>query len=112
MSEIAPASVADCLNRRAHSRCQCSGAGSSASASLSSSRPARAIHLPIMGARSSRSPYLNDSTSARDIVIAHRGARPVVGRRIGDRLHRMQAGAGIVGERDAEPSAIRRLDER
>jgi hypothetical protein len=39
--------------------------GSSASASAMSSRPARAIHFPIMGARSSRSPYLKDSTSAR-----------------------------------------------
>ena len=49
---------------------------------------------------------------AGDVVIAHRGARAVIGRRIGDRLHRQQAGAGIVGERDAEPRAIRRLDQR
>ena len=49
---------------------------------------------------------------ARDLVVAHRGARPVVGRRVGDRLHRQHARAGIVGERNAEPLAIGRRDER
>ena len=66
-----------------------------------------------MGARSSRSPYLKRvHQRAGDVVIAHRGARPVIGRRIGDRLHRQQAGAGIVGEGNAKPRAIRRLDQR
>ncbi len=49
---------------------------------------------------------------ARDVVVAHGGARAVIGRRIGDRLHRQHAGAGIVGERNAEPLAIGRRDER
>ncbi len=35
---------------------------------------------------------------AGDVVVAHRGAGAVIGRRIGDRLHRQQAGAGIVGK--------------
>jgi len=48
----------------------------------------------------------------RDVVIAHRGPGARVGRRIGDRFHRQQAGAGIVGEGDAEPRAVGRLDER
>ena len=110
--EIAPASAADWLKRRAHSRRQCSGTGTSASASASSSRPARAIQRPIIGARSSRSPYLKRMHQrAGDVVVAHRGAGAVIGRRIGDRLHRQQAGAGIVGERNAEPRAIGRLDE-
>ena len=49
---------------------------------------------------------------ARDLVVAHRGAGAVIGRRIGDRLHRQDAGSGIVGERDAEPLAVGRGDER
>ena len=47
---------------------------------------------------------------AGDVVVAHRGAGPVIGRRIGDRLHRQHAGAGIVGERNAEPLAVGRRD--
>ena len=49
---------------------------------------------------------------ARDVVIAHRGAGARIGRRIGDRLHRQQAGAGIVDKGNAEPRAKRRRDER
>ena len=49
---------------------------------------------------------------ARDLVIAHRGAGALVGRRIGDRLHRQQVGAGIVDEGNAEPRAVGRFDER
>ena len=49
---------------------------------------------------------------ARDVVVAHRRAGAPVGRRIGDRLHRQHAGAGIERERDAEPLAIGRRDER
>jgi hypothetical protein len=66
--EITPASAADWLKRGDHSLRQCSGTGMSASAPASNSRPARAIQRPIMGARSSRSPYLNDSTSARAML--------------------------------------------
>ena len=49
---------------------------------------------------------------ARDLVVAHRSARPVVCRRIGDRLHGENARAGVVHERDAEPLAIGRCDQR
>ena len=49
---------------------------------------------------------------ARDVVIAHRGAGALIGRRIGDRLHRQQLGAGIVDKGNAEPRAIGRRDER
>ena len=49
---------------------------------------------------------------ARDIVIAHRRAGALVGRWIGDRLHRQQPGAGIVDKGNAEPRAKRRRDER
>ncbi len=48
---------------------------------------------------------------AGDIVITHRGAGSCVGRRIGDRLHREEARAGIVGEGNAQPLAIRPCDE-
>ncbi len=48
----------------------------------------------------------------RDIVVAHRGAGPVIGRRIGDRLHRKDAGAGVIGKRNAEALAIGRRDQR
>jgi hypothetical protein len=47
-----------------------------------------------------------------DIVIAHGGARQVVSRWIGNRLHRQQAGAGIVGKGDSEPRAVGWLDKR
>ena len=67
MAEIAPASAADWLKRRVHCLRQCSGIGTSASASANSSRPARAVHRPIMGARSSRSLYLKPWTSVRAI---------------------------------------------
>ena len=43
---------------------------------------------------------------ARDVVITHRRARPRIGRRIGDRFHRQQFGAGVVDEGNAEPGAI------
>ena len=49
---------------------------------------------------------------ARDVVIAHRGAGARIGRRVGDRLHRQQVGAGIVDKGNAEPRAIGRRDER
>ena len=48
----------------------------------------------------------------RHVVIAHRGAGARIGRRIGDRLHRQQAGTGIVDKGNAEPRAERRRDER
>ena len=49
---------------------------------------------------------------ARHVVIAHRGAGARIGRRIGDRFHRQQAGAGIVDKGNAEPRAKWRRDER
>ena len=49
---------------------------------------------------------------ARDIVVAHGGAGAVIGRRIGDGFHRQEAGPAIETERDAEPLAIGRRDER
>ena len=49
---------------------------------------------------------------ARDVVIAHRGAGALVGRRIGDRLHRQQIGPGVVDKGNAEPRAVGRFDER
>ncbi len=49
---------------------------------------------------------------AGDVVVAHRRARPVVGRRIGDRLHRQQTRPAVERERNAEPLAIGRRDER
>ena len=110
---IACASSADWLKRRAHSRRQCSGTGTSASASASSSRPARAIQRPIIGREVEPvAIFQGMHQRARDVVVAHRGAGPVIGRRIGDRLHRQHAGAGIVGERNAEPLAIGRRDQR
>ena len=77
--EIALASSADWLKRRAHSRRQCSGTGISASALVSSLRPARAIQRPMVGARSSRSPYFSECTSAQRRRSARRrgrGGRP------------------------------------
>src|SRR5580704_736597 len=62
---ITSASSADWLKRRHHWRRQCSGTGTSASASASNIRPAFAIQRPIIGARSSRSPYFKAWTSAR-----------------------------------------------
>src|SRR6516164_3163952 len=61
------ASSADWLNRRVHCRRQCSGTGTMASLSASSSRPARAIQRPTVGARSSRSQYFKAWTSLRAI---------------------------------------------
>ena len=49
---------------------------------------------------------------ASDIVIAHHGARPVIGGWIADRLHREQARAAVEREWNAEPLAIGRRDER
>src|SRR5262245_38630103 len=49
---------------------------------------------------------------ARDIVVAHGGASAVIRRRIGDRFHRQETRSAIEGERDAEPLAIGRGDER
>ncbi len=49
---------------------------------------------------------------ARDIVIAHRGAGALVGRWIGDRLHRQQFGAGIIDKGDPEPRAEGWRDKR
>ena len=48
---------------------------------------------------------------ARDVVVAHGGARAMIGRRIGDRLHRQQARPAVERERNAEPLAIGRRDE-
>src|SRR6266436_6268174 len=63
-SAMISASSADWLNR---CRRQCSGTGTMASLSASSSRPARAIQRPMVGARSSRSPYFKAWTSLRAI---------------------------------------------
>ena len=49
---------------------------------------------------------------SRDVVIAYGGAGALIGRRIGDGLHRQHAGTGIVDKGNAEPRAIRRCDER
>ena len=49
---------------------------------------------------------------ARHVVIAHRSAGALIGRRIGDRLHRQQFGTGIVDKGNAEPRAEWRRDER
>ena len=49
---------------------------------------------------------------AGNFVEAHRGAGPLIGRRIGYCLHRQNAGTGIVDEWDAEPLAIGSGDER
>src|SRR5499427_1272056 len=49
---------------------------------------------------------------ARDIVVAHRRAGAIVGWRIGDCFHRQEAWPAIEGERNAEPFAIGRRDER
>jgi hypothetical protein len=49
---------------------------------------------------------------AGDVVVTHRGAGALIGRWIGDRLHRQQSGPGIVDERDAEFWTERRRDER
>ena len=49
---------------------------------------------------------------ARDLVVAHFRAGPVIRGRIGNRLHRQQARPGIEGERNAESLAIGRRDER
>jgi hypothetical protein len=40
---------------------------------------------------------------ARDLVITHRGSRPLIGRWTGDRLHRQHVGARVVDKGDAEP---------
>jgi hypothetical protein len=47
-----------------------------------------------------------------DVVIAHRGAGALIGRRIGNRFHRQQAGAGIIDKGNAEFSTKRRRNER
>ena len=110
--EIACASAADWLKRRAHSRRQCSGTGTSASAPSNSSFPAR--DHPAAEQRRKIEPVAileGVHQLGGDVVVAHGGARALVGRRIGDRLHRQDAGAGVVGERNAEPRAIGRRDE-
>ena len=107
-----PASVADWLKRRAHSRRQCSGTGTRRRRREQLAPGAR--HPAAQHRREVEPVAVFEGVHQRagDIVVAHRGAGAVVGRRIGDRLHRQDAGAGIVGERNAEPLAIRRLDER
>ena len=68
------------------------------------------IQRPIIGARSSRSPYLRACTSAREISSKRTAARArLIGRRIGDRFHRQHARARVIDERNAEPLAIRRV---
>ena len=111
-AEIAPASAADWLNRRAQRLRQCSGTDMSASASAKSSRPARAIHRPIMGEIEPVTVFKGLYQRTGDIVIAYSGARSVVSRWIGNRLHRQQAGTGIVGKGDSEPCAVGWLDKR
>jgi hypothetical protein len=49
---------------------------------------------------------------ARDLVVAHCGAGPVIRGRIGNGLHRQQAWPGVEGERNAKTLAIGRRDER
>ena len=49
---------------------------------------------------------------ARDVVLAHRGARALIGGRIGNRFHRQQPGSGIVDKGNAEFWTKRRRDER
>jgi len=49
---------------------------------------------------------------ARDVVVADGGAGALIGRRIGDGLHRQQARSRIVDKGNAEPRAERRRDER
>src|SRR5271169_6873406 len=75
VSEITWASTAAWLNRRAHSRRQCSGTGTRASALPRTSRPARAIHWPMVVARSSRSPYLSACTRSRATSSKRTAAR-------------------------------------
>jgi hypothetical protein len=75
------------------------------------SSPARAIQRPIIGARSSRSLYLNRTTKER-ATSSQRGARPSIGRRIGNRLQRKKVGAWIVDEGNAKPRAVRLLGQR
>ncbi len=53
-----------------------------------------------------------DHQLARDLVVAHGGARPVIGRRSGDGFHREDAGARIVSEGNAEPRAVGLFDQR
>jgi hypothetical protein len=48
---------------------------------------------------------------ARDLVVAHCGARAAIGGRISDRFHGQEAGPGLEGKRNAEPLAIGRRDE-
>src|SRR5215469_8671282 len=43
----------------------------------------------------------------RNLVESHRGASAVIGWRIGNRLHRQDAGSRVIDERRAEPLAIR-----
>ena len=88
-------------------RRQCRGTGTSTSASASSSS-SRARHPAAHGRRQIGAVlvFQRMHQRARDIVIAHRGPRAPVGRRIGDRLHRQQFGAGIVDKGNAEPRAV------
>ena len=106
------ASAADWLNRRAHRRRQCSGTGTRASASLQ--QLAARIGHPAAKRRRDVEPvavFQRMDQRARHVVESHRRARPRIGRRIGDRLHRQDAGARIIGERNAQPLAIGAGDE-
>jgi hypothetical protein len=112
-AEIASASAADWLKRRAQRRRQCKGTGTRASASTNSSRPARAIQRPHH--RGKVEPVavfkgLNQGTG--DGVVTYCGSRAVVSRWIGDRFHRQQAASGIIGKGNSKPCAVRGLDER
>ena len=110
---IALASSADWLKRRAHSRRQCSGTGIERIGVRQQFAPG-ARHPAAHGGREVEpvAVFQRMHQRARDVVVAHRGAGPVIGRRIGDRLHRQHARAGVVGERNAEPLAIGRRDQR
>ena len=83
-------------------------------AGLGEERPAGIRHPAPHGRRKVEPVTVFEGVNelARNIVIAHRRPRAPVGWRSGDRLHRQHAGAGIVGERDPQPLAIGRRDER
>ena len=108
-----PASAADWLKRREpqppaveRHRHDDVGLGGAARPRPAPSTP------PIQRASSVRSRYFSPCTSLR-ATASKRGdrAQPVEGRRIGDRLRRQGPRPEIVGEGNAEPGAIRLLDQ-
>jgi hypothetical protein len=103
--------MADWLKRRAHSRRQCSGRNESVSLGQEFA-PGAAD--PAAHHRCKIEPvaiFEGMHQGPRYLVEAHRGARIVIGRRIGDRFHGQDAGAGIIDEGNAKPFAIGPGDE-